>query len=381
MTIVDEVKALLTDGYGLTVTAEKPIQNGTQVLTAEGPMVSVYTTGKCVPGGKKVHLIADFKERLAGGPLSKTPAVGRKVFVVYGHDEDARTQLEAMLRRWDLHPILLDQLTSEGDTLIEKLEGSMDEAAFAVVLATPDDEGHPKDKSTEKKFRVRQNVVLELGMMLRGLGRRKVAILLQQRLLDVLANGDLPTDKIRTRLNRITQKRASIDERLHDVDQDLQTSVGAIKDVVAVCRGIGQMYVRAEDSVRTLVNQAMFEVLFLDQLADDTEPETTTVADFQATPLVNEVLAMQQAWEAVASPGTAHEGRTAEAGRTALESAVTPEQTLTSCTPNLPENTKKHRKRASALEVDEDLKFLAYLWTGGEPVQGLNKASLVELRV
>ena len=54
----------------------------------------------------------------------------------------------------------------------------MDEAVFAVVLVTPDDEGHPKDRPDEKKYRARQNVVLELGMMLRGLGREQVAILI-----------------------------------------------------------------------------------------------------------------------------------------------------------------------------------------------------------
>jgi predicted nucleotide-binding protein len=180
MASVEEVRALLTDGYGLTVTGERPIQDAVQLLTQEGPKVAVYATGKCVTGGQNAHLIADLKERLAGGGTASPPAVGRKVFVVYGHDSTTRTQLEALLRRWSLEPILLDQLTSEGDSLIEKLERSMDEAAFAVVLATPDDEGHPKDKPGEKKFRARQNVVLELGMMLRGLGRRKVAILLQQ---------------------------------------------------------------------------------------------------------------------------------------------------------------------------------------------------------
>ena len=177
---IDEVKTLLTDGYGLTLDADKPIQSAVQVKTKEGPLVTVYESGKCVIGGQQAHMIADLKERLESGGLPPTPATSRKVFVVYGHDGTARTQLEAMLRRWDLEPILLDQLTSEGDTLIEKLERSMDEAAFAVVLATPDDEGHPKDKASEKKFRARQNVVLELGMMLRGLGRKKVAILLQQ---------------------------------------------------------------------------------------------------------------------------------------------------------------------------------------------------------
>ena len=143
--------------------------------------MNVYDTGKIVICGTNSHLISDLKTQLGNGDSLNSKS--RKVFVVYGHDMDARTQLEAMLRRWELEPILLDQLTTEGDTLIEKLERSMDEAVFAVVLVTPDDEGHPKDRPDEKKFRARQNVVLELGMMLRGLGRKKVAILLPQ--LDV----------------------------------------------------------------------------------------------------------------------------------------------------------------------------------------------------
>ena len=167
---------LLTGHYGLTVTEEKPIQNAVEIKTQQGPLVVLYKSGKVVPGGTKAHLIAGLKERLEAGDALIPKS--RKVFVVYGHDSAARTQLEAILRRWNLEPILLDQLTNEGATLIEKLERAMDEAVFAVVLVTPDDEGHPKGRPDEKKYRARQNVVLELGMMLRGLGRQQVAILL-----------------------------------------------------------------------------------------------------------------------------------------------------------------------------------------------------------
>lgn len=180
MATVEEVKHLLVNHYGLTVTAETMIQSGMQISTAEGPKVNVFDTGTCHPNGKNIDLIADFKERIASGAAVSTSVTSRSIFVVYGHDSTARTQLEAMLRRWDLEPILLDQLTSQGDTLIEKLERSMEQVSFAVVLATPDDEGHPKDRLDEKRYRARQNVVLELGMMLRGLGRKKVAILIRQ---------------------------------------------------------------------------------------------------------------------------------------------------------------------------------------------------------
>jgi predicted nucleotide-binding protein len=75
--------------------------------------------------------------------------------------------------------LLLDQLPSEGQTIIEKLEKYQDQSHFAVVLATPDDEGHPTAKPDEKAFRARQNVVLEFGMMLAHLGRPRVAVLIK----------------------------------------------------------------------------------------------------------------------------------------------------------------------------------------------------------
>ena len=48
-------------------------------------------------------------------------------------------------------------------------------------MKTPDDEGYRRGKEDEKVFRARQNVVLELGMMLTLLGRDKVAILLKDQ--------------------------------------------------------------------------------------------------------------------------------------------------------------------------------------------------------
>ncbi|MFZ5675978.1 MAG: TIR domain-containing protein [Pseudomonadota bacterium] len=103
----------------------------------------------------------------------------RKVFVVYGHDEVALKETEGMLLRWGLEPLILGQLPSGGKTIIEKLEHYREGVGFAVIITTPDDEGHAKEKPEEKLFRARQNVVLELGMMLAVLGRPKVAILMK----------------------------------------------------------------------------------------------------------------------------------------------------------------------------------------------------------
>ena len=77
--------------------------------------------------------------------------------------------------------MILDQLPSEGQTIIEKLESITANANFGVVLATPDDEGYRIGHEDEKAFRARQNVVLELGMLLAKLGRKRVAILQKQQ--------------------------------------------------------------------------------------------------------------------------------------------------------------------------------------------------------
>jgi predicted nucleotide-binding protein len=84
-----------------------------------------------------------------------------------------------MVRRWGLEPLILDQLPTEGQTVIEKLENAVAGADFGIVLATPDDEGFRANHADEKAYRARQNVVLELGMLLAKLGRANVAVLLK----------------------------------------------------------------------------------------------------------------------------------------------------------------------------------------------------------
>ena len=112
-----------------------------------------------------------------------------KIFVVHGHDTHALEQLELVLRRLGLDPYILQNNDGESKTLIEALEQQIyKEAAFGIVLLTPDDYGYPKNKSDEdRQPRARQNVILELGMVLASLGRDRTVLLKKGAL-------ELPTD-------------------------------------------------------------------------------------------------------------------------------------------------------------------------------------------
>lgn len=178
---LNQAKYLLTKA-GLEIKSEKRLGNntGSQLKLSKGAIVNIYDKGTLSVQGKYQK---EVKAILAFSDIKETTQleVSNEVFIVYGHDETAKAQLEAMIRRWDLEPLILDQLPSEGQTVIEKLEKYTDRVKFAVVLATPDDEGHKANRPDEKAYRARQNVVLELGMLLKQLRRKSVAILLKQQ--------------------------------------------------------------------------------------------------------------------------------------------------------------------------------------------------------
>ena len=102
-----------------------------------------------------------------------------KIFVVHGHDREARDQLELILMRLELQPYILQNSDGEGKTIVEALETNIyQRASFGVILLTPDDFGYAKsDGETEKKPRARQNVILEMGMVMAALGRKNMLIL------------------------------------------------------------------------------------------------------------------------------------------------------------------------------------------------------------
>ena len=120
---------------------------------------------------------------LTGSELPVTLDTERSIFVVHGRDQDSRDQLELILRRLDLTPFVLQITGGGGDTLIEALErmiGNSAQSAFGIVLVTPDDVGFLKTEGSEEaKARARQNVIMEMGMLLASLTRKRCAILVK----------------------------------------------------------------------------------------------------------------------------------------------------------------------------------------------------------
>lgn len=97
-----------------------------------------------------------------------------KVFIVHGHDGEAREAVARFLERLGLEAVILHERANRGRTIIEKVEANSD-VSFAVVLLTPDDEGCSRGGTPEP--RTRQNVLLELGYFLGLLGRDRVCAL------------------------------------------------------------------------------------------------------------------------------------------------------------------------------------------------------------
>ncbi len=110
-------------------------------------------------------------------------STAQSIFVVHGHDADARDQLELVLRRLKLEPFILMNTTGGGKTIIEALEGQIGRdysSAFGIVLMTPDDMGYAISHGPEKiEARARQNVILETGMLLSSLTRERMALIVK----------------------------------------------------------------------------------------------------------------------------------------------------------------------------------------------------------
>lgn len=147
---------------------------------------------------EKIHRIESMIERLELIPVAASANLqtssqelsqhlhsgerSKKVFIVHGHDDAAKANLEALLREIGLEPIVLHRQPDEGKTIIEKFEKHSD-VSYAFILLTPDDVAYPRaqesvpDNGRSKEYRARPNVIFEFGYFVGKLGRQNVCCL------------------------------------------------------------------------------------------------------------------------------------------------------------------------------------------------------------
>ena len=107
---------------------------------------------------------------------------GSKIFIVHGHDDISKNELEIFLRSIGLEPIVLHRQADEGQTIIEKFEKHSD-VGYAFILLTPDEvaylrsEDAKPDDERKKELRARPNVIFEFGYFVGKLGRSRVCCL------------------------------------------------------------------------------------------------------------------------------------------------------------------------------------------------------------
>jgi len=181
---------------------------------------------------EKTALEQSVEAVLGGGviPAPVTPggqkAVKNQIFIVHGHDVDARDQSELVLRRLGLEPFILMNSTGGGKTIIEALEGHIGRdfsSDFGIVLMTPDDVGYTKKDGPDKaEPRARQNVILETGMLLSSLTRGRMALIVKGHL-------EIPSDLqgiIRLGYNdHIREIVPKLCQRLREVGFDIDASL------------------------------------------------------------------------------------------------------------------------------------------------------------
>jgi predicted nucleotide-binding protein len=122
-----------------------------------------------------------------GGNGTGSAAGSRTVFVVHGHDGEAKESVARFLEQLGLLPVILHEQASGGRTAIERFETYADDVAFSIVLLTADDVGSLAATASELTPRARQHVVMELGYFIGKLGRMRVCALHE-------AGVELPSD-------------------------------------------------------------------------------------------------------------------------------------------------------------------------------------------
>ena len=87
----------------------------------------------------------------------------------------------------------------------------------------------------------------------------------EENLLDLAEAGNLPSVRIRRRLNRIHEQRAVLEAQLESAGLSLTFGVQIFEAALSLLDDPQEMYRQAGESQRRLLNQALFEKLYVDE--------------------------------------------------------------------------------------------------------------------
>jgi predicted nucleotide-binding protein len=115
----------------------------------------------------------------SSNPLRNAGTEEQSVFLVHGHNGEAKERTARFLEQLGLNVVILHEQPDGGRTIIEKFE-HYSAVKFAVILLTADDVGSAKSDPSVLKPRGRQNVVFEHGYFIGALGRKYVCALREE---------------------------------------------------------------------------------------------------------------------------------------------------------------------------------------------------------
>ncbi|EMV1550889.1 nucleotide-binding protein [Enterobacter ludwigii] len=113
--------------------------------------------------------------------ISQSEKPKNKVFIVHGHDGEAKQRTARFIEKLGFDAIILHEQASRSMTIIEKIEKYSNDVGFGIVLYTPDDMGNVKSvaESGDLNYRARQNVIFEHGFLIGKIGRENVTPLVE----------------------------------------------------------------------------------------------------------------------------------------------------------------------------------------------------------
>ena len=116
------------------------IASGIICIIDEGSIISHSKAVKDITNEVLSEVKKELKEMNKQSNKTEPNSINRKVFIVHGHDDKLKLEVEAFIYKLGLEAIVLSEQVNKGKTIIEKIEENTD-VGYGIVLYTPCDKG------------------------------------------------------------------------------------------------------------------------------------------------------------------------------------------------------------------------------------------------